>query len=166
MKLFLIGLPGSGKTTLGKRLAAHIQTTFFDLDEEIEHFSGKRVPEIFAVEGEAAFRKIESDTLQKFIADHTDFVMATGGGAPCFHDGIGIMNQAGVTVFLDVPVYELEKRLQAEQKQNRPLLAGSKSITETLSTLRETRISFYEQARIVIHEDNPDVMTIITRLVR
>lgn len=166
MKLFLIGLPGSGKTTLGKRLAAHIQTTFFDLDEEIEHFSGKRVPEIFAVEGEAAFRKIESDTLQKFIADHTDFVMATGGGAPCFHDGIGIMNQAGVTVFLDVPVYELEKRLQAEQKQSRPLLTGSKSITETLNALREARISFYEQARIVIHEDNPDVMTIITRLVR
>lgn len=166
MRIFLIGLPGSGKTTLGKKVATYLQLPFFDLDEVIERSAGKRVPEIFADEGEAAFRKIESVTLQKIITDHSDFVMATGGGAPCFHNGIGIMNQAGVTVFLDVPVYELEKRLQTEQKQSRPLLAGSKSIAEILNDLRDTRISFYKQARIVIHEDNPDVMTIITRLVR
>lgn len=165
MRIFLIGLPGSGKTTLGKKVATYLQLPFFDLDEVIERSAGKRVPEIFADEGEAAFRKIESVTLQKIITDHSDFVMATGGGAPCFHNGIGIMNQAGVTVFLDVPVYELEKRLQTEQKQSRPLLAGSKSIAEILNDLRDTRISFYKQARIVIHEDNPDVMTIITRLV-
>lgn len=166
MRIFLIGLPGSGKTTLGKKAAVYLQMPFFDLDEAIEYSAGKRVPEIFAEEGEAAFRKMESDTLQKLINDHTDFVMATGGGTPCFHDGIGIMNQAGITVFLDIPVYELEKRLQAQQKQNRPLLAGSKSIAETLNALRERRISFYEKARICIQEAQPDVMTIITRLVR
>ncbi|MBX2968040.1 MAG: AAA family ATPase [Cyclobacteriaceae bacterium] len=166
MKLFLIGLPGSGKTTLGKKVATYLQTPFFDLDEEIERLANKPVREIFAGEGEAAFRRMESETLQKLIEENSDFVMATGGGAPCFHDGISIMNQAGVTVFLDVPVYELEKRLQAEQKQNRPLLSGTKSIAETLNALRETRISFYEKARISIHEDQPDVMTIITRLAR
>jgi len=166
VKLFLIGLPGSGKTTLGKKVAVYLQTPFFDLDEEIERLTNKSVQKIFAEEGESAFRRIESDTLQKLIEEHSDFVMATGGGAPCFYDGIGIMNRAGITVFLDVPVYELEKRLHAEQKQNRPLLSGAKSITEKLNALREARISFYEKARITVHEDQPDVMTIITRLAR
>ena len=166
MKIFLIGLPGSGKTTLGKKVATYLQLPFFDLDEAIERLAGKRVLEIFTQEGEAAFRRMESDMLQKLIKEHGDFVLATGGGAPCFHDGIGIMNQAGITVFLDVPVYELEKRLQAEQKQSRPLLSGVKSLAETLNALREARVLIYEKARIVIHEDNPDVMTIITRLVR
>lgn len=165
MRIFLIGLPGSGKTTLGKKVATYLQVPFFDLDEEIERLANKLVKEIFASEGEAAFRKIESNTLQKLIDEHTDFVLATGGGAPCFYNGIDLMNQAGLTVFLDVPVYELEKRLQ-DEKQNRPLLAGAKSITETLNTLREARISVYEKARICIQDEHPDVMTIITRLVR
>ena len=95
MRIFLIGLPGSGKTTLGKKVATYLQLPFFDLDEVIERSAGKRVPEIFADEGEAAFRKMESDTLQKIIADHSDFVMATGGGAPCFHNGIGISPVTG-----------------------------------------------------------------------
>ncbi|MFN8889873.1 MAG: shikimate kinase, partial [Cyclobacteriaceae bacterium] len=92
MKIFLIGLPGSGKTTLGKQVASHLSIPFVDLDAAIEKAEQRTIPEIFKQSGENYFRKIESDLLKKWAESTTDFLMATGGGAPCFFDNVEVMN--------------------------------------------------------------------------
>ena len=99
MKIFLIGLPGSGKTTLGKQVASHLSIPFVDLDAAIEKAEQRTIPEIFKQSGENYFRKIESDLLKKWAESTTDFLMATGGGAPCFFDNVEVMNRAGITFF-------------------------------------------------------------------
>ncbi|MFM8739263.1 MAG: shikimate kinase, partial [Cytophagales bacterium] len=99
MKIFLIGLPGSGKTTLGKQLAERLNIRFVDLDTEIEKSEGESIALIFKRFGEDHFRKAESTQLQKWANLNEDFVMATGGGAPCFFDNMEVMNQSGTTIF-------------------------------------------------------------------
>src|SRR4029453_2479239 len=99
MKLFLIGLPGSGKTTIGAALANRLSMEFVDLDKEIETREGNSVPEIFAAHGEAHFRQVESTLLLEWATAQRSFVMATGGGTPCFFDGIDVINKHGLSIF-------------------------------------------------------------------
>lgn len=147
-------MPGSGKSTLGVQLANALQLKFVDLDKEIEKNAGKTIPDIFLHDGEEKFRLLESALLKKLAKESTTFVMATGGGAPCFHKGIEIINEAGVSLFLDVPLTELVKRLQS--KTGRPLLDNDLSEKQTiLERLREARLSCYRQANITIQ--NPDL---------
>jgi shikimate kinase len=148
MKIYLIGMPGSGKTTLGKQLAEELLLLFVDLDKEIEKREGMSVQEIFAKQGEDHFRMVESQVLREWAGSKKGFVMATGGGAPCFHNGIGIINETGLSIFLDEPVTELLRRLM--QKTDRPLLnTGDKEEKEArLLKLRDARLEFYSQAKI------------------
>ena len=112
MKIYLIGLPGSGKTTLGKPLAAYLRYRFIDLDREIIQQENKTIPEIFSTSGEAYFREVESALLKKWASSPDPFVMGTGGGAPCFHNGIDIINSSGTSVFLNAPLHALVDRLK------------------------------------------------------
>jgi shikimate kinase len=152
MKIFLIGMSGSGKTTLGKRLANELHKDFVDLDWEIEKQEGKSVKEIFSQRGEDHFRQIEAEVLRFWAGASQDFVMSTGGGAPCFYEGIDIINQCGLSIFLDVPVEELKIRLAAAT--DRPLLnAGDdKEREDKLNSLRTSRLSIYRQAHIIIED--------------
>jgi shikimate kinase len=152
MKIFLIGMSGSGKTTIGKRLANELHTDFVDLDWEIEKREGKSVKEIFSQRGEDHFRQIEAEVLRFWISVPQDFVMSTGGGAPCFYGGIDIINQCGLSIFLDVPVEELKIRLAAAT--DRPLLnaGGEKEKEDKLNFLRTSRLSIYKQAHIIIED--------------
>jgi shikimate kinase len=111
MKIFLIGMPGSGKTTLGKRLAKEMLLPFVDLDKEIERREGKSVQQLFTENGEDYFRQVESKELIEWSASAKSFVMATGGGTPCFYEGIKVINQSGLSIFLDVPLTTLLSRL-------------------------------------------------------
>src|SRR5690242_1287240 len=112
MKVFLIGLPGSGKTTLGKHLADRLAVPFVDLDAAIEKQEGKSVQEIFARETESYFRAVEARALNSFCQEKMDFVMATGGGTPGFFDNMALMNRSGKTLFLDASTSEICSRLQ------------------------------------------------------
>ncbi|MEP2025618.1 shikimate kinase, partial [Reichenbachiella sp.] len=94
-KIFLIGMPGSGKSTLGKELAEKLGRNFFDLDAEIERMAGWVIPDIFAQVGEDYFRELENSVLLMLIRLNEPAVIATGGGAPCFYDNIDQMNLAG-----------------------------------------------------------------------
>jgi shikimate kinase len=152
MKIFLIGLPGSGKSTFGKELARKLNLLFIDLDTEIEKACGKEVRTIFSEHGEIFFREKEQQILKEFSERDGEFVMATGGGAACFHSGIDIMNQAGLTIFLDVPVEVIDQRLNEEEKQNRPLLNinALDTVQSHLNKLLKQRIAFYRQAQITL----------------
>jgi shikimate kinase len=149
MKIFLIGLPGSGKTTLGKQAARQLSIPFVDLDAAIEKLEQRTIAEVFKQSGENYFRQIESDLLKKWAASFTDFLMATGGGAPCFFDNLKVMSQAGLTFFLDVPAMEIAHRIAASKKQDRPLFNSMDFdvLKDQIETLRSRRISFYKQAQ-------------------
>ena len=108
--IYLVGMPSSGKSTLGKELAKNIGYSFMDMDKLIETREQKTVSEIFSNFGEAHFREIEKKTLRGFQPDQS-MVIATGGGIPCFNDNMDFIKQNGVSVFLNVDVNDLAKRL-------------------------------------------------------
>jgi shikimate kinase len=150
MKIFLIGLPGSGKTTLGKDLAAAFHVTFIDLDHEIETAEGKSIREIFETKKEDYFRKIESSLLKKWCEAKTDFVMATGGGAPVFFDNMAAINNAGISIFLDVPASEITNRILKTNTSDRPLFANTRkdNLKEQVEFMRSQRIGHYRKASL------------------
>ena len=153
--LYLLGLPGAGKTTIGRRLAAHFGWEFRDLDADIVTQSGRTIPEIFAAEGEAGFRQREAAALRAVAArPGPPLVLATGGGTPCFHDNLAVLHQTGFTLWLDVPVPELVRRL-ARSPHTRPLLAiaepgetPEKALFNRLQRTLAARQQFYRQARL------------------
>ena len=162
MKIFLIGLSGAGKTTLGKLLADELHVPFVDMDWEIEKKENKSVGEIFSHEGEDHFRRLESEVLRDWAGAQQDFVMGTGGGAPCFHNGMEVINQSGLSIFLDVPVDELMLRLASATY--RPLLsAGDERDRENkLNALRASRLPIYTKAHIIV--ENPSLEKLLSAL--
>ncbi len=154
MRIYLIGYMGSGKSTLGRQLAAMLNLTFIDLDTYLENKYFKTVPQIFAEEGEESFRKKEQAALRE-VSEFSDVIVATGGGAPCFFDNMALMNETGACVFLDVDYEELADRLMGS-KTERPLIKG-KSRAELLvfiDELMQKRRPFYEKAHIIVRGKN------------
>lgn len=157
LKVFLIGLPGSGKTTLAREVSDKINIPYFDLDDEIEKDSQQKVHDIFK-SGESAFRKIETETLKKVIEQNTKFILATGGGAPCFNDNLNTMKRSGTVIFLHVPATEIINRI-SKQSINRPLLKGD--LAERIFSLHEQRVNVYKQAQFVLEGNNIQASDII-----
>jgi len=164
-KIYLVGLPGSGKTTLGTALAAALNMPFVDLDAEIEKREGQAVPTIFSTKGEDYFRQVESQVLREWAGSSQSFVMGTGGGAPCFYQGMDTINRSGISIFLDVTVDEILRRLAAFT--NRPLLKADddQKKKEKLEGLRQTRLTTYRQATITVQSPTlENVQEALTRL--
>lgn len=155
-------MPGSGKSTLGKQLANTLLTKFVDLDHEIELHEQKSISDIFSQLGEDYFRQVESKLLHQFSASKESFVIATGGGAPVFFDGINVINKSGVSVFLDVPVETLVKH--TSNRSTRPLLKNDNEVElhEKLNKIREARLKIYQQARITLQ--NPSLSSLLKAL--
>lgn len=149
-KLFIIGLPGAGKTTFGRKLAEKIYKPFFDLDEEIERHENSKISKIFKYKGEDYFRSIEADVLRQISADNDTFVLATGGGTPCFHGNMSFMNEEGETIFLDLPISEILERLTYDKFIQRPLFNQYKDLRLELENLYMKRISFYQKAQLTL----------------
>ncbi|MCE4566295.1 shikimate kinase [Maribellus sp. CM-23] len=150
MRVYLIGYMGSGKSTLGRRLAKHLGVQFVDMDHYIEERNCKTIPQIFEEEGEAEFRKKERKALEE-LSEFTDIVIATGGGAPCFFDNIDLMNSTGKTIYLNIDPTILADRL-LHSKTERPLIKG-KSRDELVAFIDDTlkkRNEFYMQAKYQI----------------
>lgn len=164
MKFYLIGLPGSGKSFLGKKLADEAKISFIDLDQVIEQETGTSISKIFSEKGEEYFRNLEAVALRN-QSKASDFVMACGGGTPCFHDNMKFINESGKSIFLNVPVTEIVKRLNAMEKQVRPLLADAESLENKLKNLLEKRFSFYNQANIVLTDtiSPSEILTLIKK---
>ena len=148
-------MPGSGKTTLGQQLAIHLQLPFIDLDEEIVQAVGKSIKVIFEQEGEDYFRKLESELLKKNIDTHPNFVMATGGGAPCFFDNMGAMKKAGIVVFLNTSLPTIQARLAGQEITKRPLMKDidMNKFMDSFKTKFDLRMPVYRQADIILEEN-------------
>lgn len=154
-------MPGSGKTVVGRFLAKIMQLSFVDLDLVIAEKAGMDINRIFAELGEEHFRKIEAEWLREAGNPEQEFVLATGGGAPCFHENMQYMNAVGVTVFLDVPLDELCWRLIRRGTSKRPLLRhlSDEELRVELYDKYEQRQPFYRQAKIhVIHSGDVSPM--------
>jgi len=148
MKIFLIGLPGSGKTTLGKQLATALKIPFVDLDKEIERREGRLIREIFKEKNENYFRILEANELAAWCEKDQEFVMATGGGAPCFFKNMDMINEAGTSIFLDVAPDEIVQRIEKTNVVERPLLAaaGIDGLGDKIEQMRTDRLPVYSRA--------------------
>ena len=142
--LYLYGAPGSGKSTFGRELAARKGMPFVDLDDEIERRDGRRIADIFAQDGEAAFREMERSELRR-VSALPGQVVALGGGALLDSGSRRLAEETGRVVFIECPEDELIRRVA--RSQARPLLAGDAAtrLRNLLSSRREHYSSFRER---------------------
>jgi shikimate kinase len=150
--IYLVGMPSSGKSTLGKELARNLGYSFTDMDKLIETREQKTISEIFSNYGEAHFRELEKKTLHGFQPDQS-MVIATGGGVPCFHDNMEFIKANGVSIFLNVDVNDLAKRLYKAQGNNRPLLDKTQTEEVVIETIKKTfleRLPEYQKSDIQV----------------
>ena len=148
-RIFLVGLPGAGKSTVGDFIAKKIDYRFVDLDHEIEKSQGRSISEIFEIDGEDYFREIESKLLRQMTMENV--VIATGGGAPCFNDNMDWMNQNGFTVFLNPPIGMIISRIS--NQSHRPLIGNSPE--ESINDLFQKRITLYQRAGMETNRSQP-----------
>jgi shikimate kinase len=145
--IYIVGFMGSGKTTVGRMLAEEIGWRFADLDDDIEHAQRKSISEIFATAGELEFRRIEHEALQKrirAIQRGTPTVLALGGGAFTRQENITLLQENGITVWIDTAFDVLRKRVQ--NSDHRPLARD----TDRFETLYHERRACYEQAEFKV----------------
>lgn len=160
MKIYLVGFMGSGKTTVGRELAARIDAPFFDLDEIIEAAEKLTVKEIFALHGEPYFRKRERDILRS--TKHLEAaVIATGGGTFTFDDNIQFIQSEGMSVYLAAP-YALLRLRAGEKAEERPLFNDDLATHE----LYASRIRYYRMADLTLEIREPETPAeIVERMV-
>jgi shikimate kinase len=145
----LVGLMGSGKTTVGRRLAAHLERDFVDADDALEAITDRTIAEIFATDGEEAFRAIESVVFEELLEHHRPSVIASGGGLVLGAANRRRLRQPGVTVvWLDGDPAFLAGRVKA--KSHRPLLAGAEPIDEVIHRLHAERAPLYREVADIV----------------
>lgn len=161
MLIFLMGFMGSGKSHCGKKIAAHFDCPFIDLDHAIEQSAGASISQIFSIQGESAFRELERDALHKIVQVHqvssnaNYTVVACGGGTPCFHGSMDFMNEKGLTVWLNPPVETLVHRLKKGQL-HRPLIADltQEALEVYIKEKMNERSKFYSKAVLIETSDD------------
>lgn len=162
MLIYLIGFMGCGKSTHGKALAKHLGFDFIDMDEALQQSVSKPMADLFnEPDGEAAFRKSESEWIDKNSMLLTNTVIATGGGAPCFSDNLQVMNKTGITVYLQLHPGSLFHRL-ASVKEKRPLIAKltDTELMDFIHTKLLEREHFYRQAHLIIKGESLNVKSL------
>lgn len=164
--IYLIGLPGCGKTTIGVGLSDRFSADFLDLDTLIEFKEGRDIPLIFAENGEDYFRTLERQALLSI--DGNNKVIATGGGAPCFFDNMDMINKNGLSVYLKISKDELFNRLHGKGASDRPLLAGKSddALKKELKDKLLYREQFYNRADIVVEGDNLSVHDVYNAIIK
>jgi shikimate kinase len=149
LNLYLVGMMGSGKSTAGRHLAQQLGYRFLDADSSLEQVAGRPIPEIFASEGEAGFRRLEAAVLNQIASWHS-LVVATGGGVVTQPQNWGQLHQ-GVVIWLDAPEALLLERLRADPTP-RPLMEAPEPAAR-LAELLEQRRPLYAQADLHIQQD-------------
>ena len=147
-KIFLIGMPGAGKTYWAEKLRSTTKIPSYDLDAIVEVMEERTIKDIFAEDGEDYFRKAETKMLRLF-SDKKQFIVATGGGTPCHENNMQWMNKMGTTIWIDEPLNVLKQRL-LDSEVNRPLLLGKNEaeLHKSLEALLNERSNFYGLAKV------------------
>lgn len=156
MRVYLIGFMGSGKSRTGKRIASLLGYGFADLDEMVEQEAGMAVSMIFNTYGEEWFREKEREVLHT-TAGIDDFVIACGGGTPCFYDNMDFMNKKGITLYLEMGASELASRLKSSGNA-RPLIRDipGDELIQWIENKLSGRVEYYELADIRASGFNAD----------
>lgn len=158
--LVLIGMMGSGKSTIGHRAAQELNLPFYDLDKEIEKKAHCSITEIFQQEGEATFRELEHDIIQE-IVKKAPAVIATGGGAFIEKRNRELFQKNSITIYLSASAETLFERTKSTT--HRPLLQNHDPLS-TLKNLLQKRHAFYEQANFTITVDHLGPPEIVQQL--
>ncbi len=157
MSLFLVGYMGSGKSSVGRRLANRIDREFVDMDVLIEEYAQATVEDIFSKSGEETFRMLENHILDKLIHGEPK-VIATGGGTACHSGNMNKMLSSGLTVYLELPPSKLARRIGQSNRKNpgkRPLVKGLKgnALFDYVADHLDSRKEYYEMSDMTINAD-------------
>lgn len=159
--IFLVGMMGAGKTSVGRVLAKRLGKTFYDSDHVLEERTGVRIPVIFEIEGEAGFRARERAVIGELVC-LDNIVLATGGGVVLDPENRRLLHARGTVVYLRAAVRELMNRTRNDK--NRPLLQTSDP-RKRLTEIFEQRDPLYrEVAHIVIETGSPSLASLVTKL--
>ena len=153
---------GSGKSTLGHDFARRIRCRFADLDQELERAHQLSISEIFEQYGEEQFRKWERDLLLH-IAKEDNLIVATGGGLPCFHNNMDVLNKSGITIYLKLSPEIIFARL-TKRRESRPLISNfnDDELKEYIQTTLEKREKFYLLARHIVDAELISVQDLLS----
>ncbi|HEY1046563.1 MAG TPA: shikimate kinase [Bacteroidia bacterium] len=160
MKLYIIGMPGAGKTHFGRHLAQSLNMQFKDLDEMLERHEGKMVKQIIEENGEAKFRLMEHETLLSTLT-MGNHVISCGGGTPIYHNNIDWMKMNGIVIWLDTDLEIIGRRI-AQNVTRRPLFMGlnEPQINEKLKELYAKRRKTYAKADVLIEVVNKGAISL------
>ncbi len=149
MRIALVGFMGSGKTTVGKKLASLLMFSFIDLDGEIERELKMSISDIFSRYGEGFFRNVERSICMKLLSKHDNLVLSTGGGLPSYDDNMNMLNQKAITVYLKQDFDVLWNRISSDE--GRPLVKLGR---EKVKFLLEKRKPFYDRSFLTVFENS------------
>ena len=155
--LILVGMMGSGKTTMGKALAKHLGKSFVDSDEEITKRTGVTVPHIFDIEGEAGFRLRETSAIRDLVCSD-NMVMATGGGSVLAEENREMLKRNGIVIYLKASVHDLWQRTRHDR--NRPLLQ-TKDPHAKLTELFQQRDPLYQQVSDIVVQSGKQSVNVL-----
>jgi shikimate kinase len=159
--LILVGLPGVGKTTIGRAAARRLGRTFLDFDEEIERRSGMEVREIFRLKGEEHFRALEFG-LTRELSSTGGMVLSPGGGWITQPGSVELLRSTGRIIYLRASPEAVARRLR--RVETRPLLAGRDPVV-ALRELYEKRVALYETAHVILDTERLARQQLITKVV-
>lgn len=161
--IFLIGMMGAGKTTIGKSLANYLSKVFVDSDHEIQLRTGVKIPLIFEIEGEAGFRKRETEVLHDLVK-LDNIILATGGGVILSEENRQLLKQNGIVVYLCASVDELLRRTRTDK--NRPLLQTENQYARLTELLEQRDALYRNTADIIIDSGKQGIRSLVYKLIR
>ncbi len=164
--IVLIGFMGCGKTSVGKKLSYRMNRTFVDTDEYIECAKGKKISDIFASDGESAFRHMETECLKELIsgADSEFKIFSTGGGMPVKTENRDLLKKLGTVFYLKVSAGVVYERLKGDT--TRPLLQSQNPEEKIKELLGLREDAYRDAADVVIEADNKSVEEVVEEIVK
>lgn len=163
-RIVLMGFMGAGKTTVGKCLANRLSCEFIDTDEQIEKEQGKKISDIFARDGEQAFRDMETKLLRQLQEEKKEFVLSIGGGMPVREENRELLRKIGRVIYLKTSKAEIIRRVSGDK--NRPLLQGG-ALEEKVTSLMNAREDIYlETSHETVITDKKKINSIVEEILQ